>query len=387
MFALGSLQCIGFFGRLYLECQDEEMTTEKTFRPIAVADLKKAYLFDQAVDRPRNSTFEEDFYTWQYMESGGSRRENSAALAAWRDDSVICTLMLSDVDFAIEGRTVSGAFMHEWYAAPNEGFIGLELLGKALPYLPVMTGAGASLALTMSIRRVRPLMLFPLQRLVAVIDPTATAALSSLSGEHTAAYLNAATIRKARTGCQAGDSVACFEEEYDAAWQTMRPSLQLAVERTVEYMNWRYMRHPRLRYQALRCRSDKGVAYFVWRVEQIPGMGAVARLCEAIGTSDAIFESVPALVSALREIPGVAYADFFCSNDAVCSALHLAGFVHALPLPDLDLPRLFSPLADDVRKTLYFWVSFDSKLGFTPRLEPGRTYMTKGDANQDRPSP
>lgn len=357
------------------------------FKPITLDDLPQAAAFDRLVDRPRNSTFEPDFFSWQYLDGAEGRQESGAALAAWDGDQVVATLMNSDVGLRVEGTLLPGAWVHEWYASRAHGFVGLELLNSVLPRYPVLVGAGASMASQITTRRLRHLRVHPLNRLVAIIDPGASASLSFNKGDHTLPFLRSMTPPRTPKTLPAAQEVDRFDAHYDAAWNAMWPRLQLTADKNARYMAWRYLRHPRFRYRVLHCTAASGSAYFVWREEQVPDGPVVARLCEAIGATEAIAECAPALIKAWRDTPGLAFGDFYCSNDAVCAALLDGGFIHALPMPDLDLPRLFSPLAPDSRKTLYFWLSYASSVPFAPRLEFGRTYFTKGDSNQDRPNP
>lgn len=362
--------------------------SKTVFKPITLDDLPRAAEFDRLVDRPRNSTFDPDFYAWQYLDGVRGKRDIGAAMAAWDGDTVVATLMNSDVEFVIEGnRTAPGAWVHEWYASNAHGFVGLELLASVLPQRPILVGAGASQASQITTKRLRPLRVFPLHRLVAVIDPATSARLSFNQADHTRAFLGSMVPPRNPPAISVTENVTEFGDDYTAAWSAMRPGLQLAANKSAAYMSWRYLRHPRFAYRVLRCIGNIGPAYFVWREERIPDGTCVARLCDAIGSMDAIAECVPGLIRTWRAIPQLAFGDFYCSNDAVCAALLDGGFIHALPAPDLDLPRLFSPLAPDCRKTVYFWLSFDPKLNFLPRLELGRTYFTKGDSNQDRPNP
>lgn len=361
--------------------------SDLVFRPLSLEHLPQAAEFDRLVDRPRNSTFEADFFSWQYLDGPRGPRATGDALAAWDGDQVVATLMNSDVTLVVEGARLPGAWVHEWYASRAHGFVGLELLSSVLPRYPVLVGAGASMASQITTRRLRNLRVLPLNRLVAIINPAASAALSFSQGELTAAYLRSMVPPLRPAVVPPAEEVDTFGPEYDVAWAAMWPGLQLSADKDAAYMAWRYLRHPRFRYRVLRCAAPAGPAYFVWREERVPDGPCVARLCETIGATEAIAQSVSALVKAWRAMPDLAFGDFYCSNDAVCAALLDGGFIHALPMPDLDLPRLFSPLAADCRKTLYFWLSYGADVPFAPRLEFGRTYFTKGDSNQDRPNP
>lgn len=354
------------------------------FKPLEPDQLAQAAAFDKLVDRPLNTTFDADFYAWQYLRSGGRTQSRSPAIAAWADDQVVATAMLSDIDVWAGESLVKGSFLHEWYAAANHGFVGLELLASVLDRLPMIIGAGPSMSSMVTFKRIRPLRVVPLQRLVLVVDPKRSHDLSFEQSRQSLAYLQSLTPRGAKPGAVMLDR---FDDAYDQVWLGMRAGLQVAADRTAAYMNWRYFEHPRFRYYVARCDGGAGAAYFVWRIETVPAGAAVARLCDAIGTPDALAAAVPQLLALWKQIPDFAFGDFFCTNDAVCAALLDGGFAHALTMPGLDLPRLFSPLAADLRKTLYFYFSYAKDLRLSPRFEPGRSYFTKGDSNQDRPNP
>lgn len=358
-------------------------------RPIELSDLPAVAALDRLVDRPVNSTFDHDFFSWQFLRSAGRPDAPALSRAAWNGAEAVAFLMMNPVPIAVENRVVSGCHSHEWYAAPGNGFVGLELMSAGMRPQPVTIGAGTSLASAPVIRRIHNLLVVPLHRLALVIDPAATLALSlAEANPNVLPYLKSLVPPRARVVVPPGDGIAVFDDEYDAVWAQMRALVQLATERDARYMNWRYNDHPRFRYHTLRVRGADGTAYFVWRQEEVAATGAqVARLCDAIGTPDAVAAAVPALIAAWRDIPRLAFGDFFCSHDGVLAALLAGGFVHALPHPGLDLARLFSPLAGEVRKTVYFSISFGPGVTLTPRPEPGRFYLTKSDANQDRPNP
>ena len=82
----------------------------------------------------------------------------------------------------------------------------------------------------------------------------------------------------------------------------------------------------------------------------------------------------------------VVFTDFFCTNDAINSALTAIGFYEAIPLEELDIPRLFSPLQTDFRKTLHSAISFSADYTSENAHNVSDFYFTKGDTNQDMPN-
>jgi hypothetical protein len=257
----------------------------------------------------------------------------------------------------------------------------------------ILATSGQSLAAANVFGRLRPFSWFDLERLFAAPDPDATLPLVDASVPLTREVRRQqlAFLRMQRVGQPSARTtmteLAAFDGHYDEVWDGFRLGVSLGTNRSAAYLNWRYAHHPCLQYQMRLFESQAGPAYFVWREEPVAGHGkCVARLCEALGRPEAIAAAFPNLYRHLSDRP-VALADFFCSHAAVLAALRSAGMRPVITLPPFDLPRLYSPLAQDVRKTLNYAVSLAPSCRQVSVCDHGMMYLTKGDSNQDRPNP
>ena len=177
-----------------------------------------------------------------------------------------------------------------------------------------------------------------------------------------------------------------FGTHYDRLWAVFRSDVTFGTNRSASYMNWRYVRHPYFQYQRRLFESPAGAAYIVWREEPVTGHEkCVARVCEAIGSPAALADAVPVLYQHLADRP-VAFADFFGAHASVLAGLRAGGMRPVITVPPFDLPRLFSPLAPDVRKTLNFAISLSADCPAIDLYAHDKMYLTKGDTNQDRPN-
>ena len=108
-------------------------------------------------------------------------------------------------------------------------------------------------------------------------------------------------------------------------------------------------------YNTVCFKTIKGDVYYIWREESISGMDCkVARITDIIGFPDSALLALPHFQSLLIKNNDIAFADFSCSNGKLNSALMFGGMREVITLPDFDLPRLFSPLANDSRKRLNY---------------------------------
>lgn len=67
------------------------------------------------------------------------------------------------------------------------------------------------------------------------------------------------------------EAVEGFGPEIDALWDTLAPRFYAAVTRTSQYLNWKYVRQPHVKYSLLLAkRGERVCCYLVYRVGQPP---------------------------------------------------------------------------------------------------------------------
>lgn len=346
-------------------------------------DLPELRDFSDRAYRKNDITFTNAYFDWQFNRCGGAARPHNGALIARKGGAVIGNCLVPSYDISMNGEIRQGGWIHEWFVDPGHGALGLIMLRKMLKGLAFFAGAGISSHGLAAMRAVCPTMtLFALNRTFAVFDAEKTFALSFHTKPCTLTYLKGlrpppppATVTV--------ELIDRFDARFDAAWDAFREGITLATHRTSAFMNWRYLDHPVFTYQAARASGPAGDVHCVWRMEQVHGSDTrVARICEVIGSPQAIAESLPAIL-AVMGADGAAFADFFCSHAETVGATITAGMHAVVARSDFVLARLFQPLADTVAHSLdyYFYLPGAARPG-----DYSRCYFTKGDSNQDRPN-
>ncbi|MBF0353618.1 MAG: hypothetical protein HQL43_00060 [Alphaproteobacteria bacterium] len=353
---------------------------------LELANLAAARTFADRHIRPDYLVFkDETYFTWQFktpcseeIDSGG------ACLALREEDERLSALVVARTEgIWARGRLIQGAWLHELYAEPERQGAGMLLLRKMIRAHGFIGLAGHSTYSSVVLGSLCPLIDFELERLFAVCDPKATLALIGQPSEVTPSY-----VAMNRIGAAGGELeiLTGFDAAYDADWADFKSRLSLATDRTAAMMRWRYLDHPVFRYHCRRVRTAFGNAYFVWREEAVADRAErIARMCEAIGSPKALAAGFPALHGEMTS-QGIAFADFFCSNASVLAGLAAGGMRRVIPHPDFDLPRLFAPLALDMRRRLKFGFALCPAAPEDNWHDVSQTYFTKGDVNQDRPN-
>ncbi len=350
-------------------------------------DLDDLSAFSAIYNRAGSSTFQRDFFDWQFVQAQQlCRAEDNGALLAKVDDKIVGMSIAGKVPVQIGGAVSTGVWHQEWYAAPEHGGAGLALVLEQSARNDFIGCGGRSFASVNVFNRLRPTVWFEIPRLFAVVDETKTYEMLFSKSEESRRYLSLQTIDSPSSSLR-GTSLDEFDERYDGDWLSFRKSAWLSNDRTSAYMNWRYNAHPRFTYLTLRTDSPFGSAYFVWRNEEVAEYDTVVtRLCDAIGSPKAIISGFPMFFERLRD-SACALVDFFCSHAVTLSALVEAGMRPQVTTAEFELPRLFQPLARDPRKTINFGYSLPRDRIPDQFYRIDGTYITKSDSNQDRPNP
>ncbi len=286
----------------------------------------------------------------------------------------------------IRQQPTTGGWIHFWFADPGHGPLGLRLLRQVSGNLPFLGGAAIEIAAATTMRQLyRDMLWFDLERLFCPLDPGLTARLSLSRNDDTLRFLRALSISAGGPLADLAE-IDRFGDDYDAVWSDMRIGFAITTDRTSRFMNWRYVDHPRLSYRRVACRAASGTVFYVWREEvtQGPVAATVARLCEVVGSPDAIRDT---LTTCLRHMAArnLAFVDFFCSSSTVVQGLIAGGMRPVVSRPGFDLPHRLRPVESYVNKRLDFYYMFPSGSMRADHSDFRQCYFTRGDSNQDIP--
>jgi hypothetical protein len=178
---------------------------------------------------------------------------------------------------------------------------------------------------------------------------------------------------------------------WDRYWKEHVAAQMVGTARDARFVRWRYLHHPRLRYEirlATRRSDDSVVGLAVFRVELVRGRReAVMRVVEFLGTPAAQTALARAILQTAGEL-GVAYVDFYCSSATAARGLEEVGFrLESLTDDQPAFPTRLQPLEKG-----HFCMTALMRLPAAMRgqlnalVRTGRLYLTKSDGDQDRPN-
>lgn len=172
------------------------------------------------------------------------------------------------------------------------------------------------------------------------------------------------------------------EDLRDDYWTAHLQRSRATVERSPEYMAWRFFGHPHLKYDVISPDTAQKNGIAIIRREQIGNTGAmVGRMIEFLPTRGGE-TTLGSCVAAYAKDNDLLFLDFFCG-----SRNHLENTLHPPFLLERDhepyhFPRLFQPLEWRERTSLNASFGLVKKRdGVVVGLD--EVYFTKGDGSQD----
>ena len=152
----------------------------------------------------------------------------------------------------------------------------------------------------------------------------------------------------------------------------------IAVQRNMSYLRWRYQEHPAFAYRFVSCGQQ---ALMVYRYEEVAGEagGTVCRVVDFLGD----YEVFPALFRTLTKQArrkNVVLIDFYSSLGLSDSIVSATGLCEEGAGEQGRFASLFQPL--DFRKSVIRVLVG----GNSPLVATANIYVTKGDSDQDRPN-
>ena len=217
---------------------------------------------------------EESFWRWKYFQNPAGEH---MLMAAIKPDSgqVIGTVGTIPIDMALDGRKVLGAQACDIVILPEyqKGgpFFKLHKMNKQESLdrgVNLLFGFSVEKTLKISVRLLKFKDIFPIRRLVKVLDPThyiqqmvRVAWVAKLSGKFSRHLLK--TFTSTRIQLPQGYSlkeVSSFDVRYDALMKVLAGKTKIMVYKDSAYLNWRYVDCPIFDYRIFAVESDDNIA-------------------------------------------------------------------------------------------------------------------------------
>jgi len=341
-------------------------------RFIKKSEWDKLRAFNEAEYRPGHILTNKVYYDWQFDNFVNSKKDSYTTLGLFDDkEDLLGTFGLFATPYNFYGQTITGTslcnlmvkkslrnlgygyLLLERAAALNDFSIDHTINEAAWPMFMRSGWQGADL-----------------KRYLYVINPK------------TPLYeLSASTKSPPADSLFRFEQVFSFDQSVNVFWQDVKNRYPISIERSAEYLNWRYAQNPLIQYRMFTARNAERLgAVAILRIEEPrteESLGMeVGRLIDFFASEETEFFALTALVQYYREI-GIDFIDYFTNGDFHKKSLGEAGFVYGDEGSYEQVPILFNPVSTK-RKKLNFAVKAQEPFSLKD------CYTTKGGGDQDR---
>ncbi|PLT35491.1 hypothetical protein [Bacillus sp. V5-8f] len=312
-------------------------------------------------------------------------------LGAWKNGRLIAILGIMPFNLNIQGRKEVGCSLANWAVLQenrNSG-AGLALMQEVQKFQPsVILALGINENVALLYKMMGWKVLYETPRWIGILNKEKTID-KMLGGDHgLLRYWKEVKAVQTNSNYIVNEVNDLEKEKWDKFYWEYFAKQSAGFTRDYSFIKWRYLLHPYFKYKVLLCidadGNYKGLA--IIRIENVLNGESIGRIVEFISSDQ---DSAISLANSLINIDkDMLFFDFFCFSSISTWGLEAVGFKRTLKslTDNLVVPLRFQPLDLEVTNLM-------ASMYVTPKLlkeyniiKDNLWYVTKGDADQDRPN-
>ncbi|MDK2954755.1 MAG: hypothetical protein PWQ57_251 [Desulfovibrionales bacterium] len=323
-----------------------------------------------------------DYFNWQYRDSLFSESVAGAnrytVFVAREDDRILALDAFLPWKTYIRKEPIQTMWDIEWINTSDIKGIGRKLVAELRSHFEMYCGYGLNAHSTTAYGKLGFRINDSIERMVAILD--AERCIEEFGVINDAEKVSFYKDNQAQYAQSSWDILTSVAEISEAYWEDALSNFCCISYKGPRYLDWRYLRHPFLKYHliSLDSRGKSGIAAV--RLEQIRGRNAIVlRILDFLPCSGKEKELAVAVCAFGRKHRAI-LADFFCASSRYAQQLLTVPFLplsfHSL----YEVPMLFQPLEVRKRKSINMVWDFQKHFG---ELGFDDFYATKADGDQD----
>jgi len=177
--------------------------------------------------------------------------------------------------------------------------------------------------------------------------------------------------------------IKTLDEDYDNFWNVIKERFPITVNRTKEYLKWRYLDHPLVDYHFLSLKDENELKGFaVIRFEDNNTELKAARLVDLVCYEDYDNIILKNIVKYCKDKSD--FLDFFCTGMFYKKALEEIGFFNNTET-GIKIPAVFNPIDFSRREDINFFYNYHKEDKKNNILNnKNNWFFVKADSDQDR---
>jgi hypothetical protein len=343
--------------------------------------------FDEFIKEYFNANYillEKNFLNWQYTTPFSSE---SNLLVIKLKNKVCGFLGVIPLKMNYFGKTISDSCLANLMTDKifrNKG-LGINFISSGVTGFDIAHTTGHSQQMTNLFDKMNWTANIPLKRYLKILNQAKAFQLANCSSDSKNNHFFELSPEERISSNFSFKEIFFFDEEIDKFWYKVKEKYPITIERTSNYLNWRYSNHPLLNYHIfVSKKNDEIKSFIILRIEELQDH-KIGRIIDFISSDKAEFFTLSNLIQYCRE-KDFTLIDFFFNGNFHLQSLKSAGFKEARNEPYSLIPILFNPINRE-RKTINFGFKLINQELYDERINNlNNWYITKGDGDQDRPN-
>ena len=167
-----------------------------------------------------------------------------------------------------------------------------------------------------------------------------------------------------------------LKEKY---WEDHNYRFTNTSDRTKKYLDWRFLKHPYMKYNFLSSEDEGNKGLAIVRIEKIKNSNFNALRILDLMPANGFEEDLQTVVLNFAKNNNCIFADFFCSHESKIDEICFKPFVNFEDHKNFDIPFRLQPPESIKRKSFNLFLNFNNK----NKKLIDKFYSTKTDGEMD----
>jgi hypothetical protein len=334
--------------------------------------LKKFYKNAYGENHILNNSFHSD---WQFLKNPFNKLSSKSIIIAENNDEIVAHMGLIPVPVKIYDNIVTCAWHVSYFTLEKFRGIGIgtKMVQLSNSLFDCIGGMGNSDASNKIHIKNGGKNFQDINRYVKILDKKC---IKNFIHEQV-------ILKKGNTTKSEGFSrISILDENYDKFWKIVKNRFPITINRTKQYLTWRYLQHPLIDYHfMILIKNQKILGYSILRFEDNNKELKAGRIVDFVSFEQYETELLQNTQNYFEN--KVDFIDFFCSNSIYKHTLEKEGFFNN-KLMNYSIPTVFNPINKD-RNSINLHFKINSFLTTNTKYYNGENlFFIKADADQDR---
>ena len=176
--------------------------------------------------------------------------------------------------------------------------------------------------------------------------------------------------------------IKILNKQYEDFWNVVKERFPITVNRTQQYLTWRFLEHPLIDYHfMILTKNNKILGYAILRFEDKNKILKAGRIVDFVSFENSEKMLLKNIINYFQN--KVDFIDFFCSGEFYKDTFEKNGFFNNF-LSDYSIPTVFNPINNDRNSIdLHFKIK-NLSTDNSKYYNYNNLFFVKSDADQDR---